>query len=124
MYDERPFEHEFFFRISQSFPFVKELTVVNNKPKKNKLHNDNKDCSIIKYPRLTTLILTNAHEDYIEQFLLDTKISLPNNVHLFVEYQSLEKVTHNFKRDATRANCAKVNYMCRIYRDIFRFTNF
>ncbi len=26
--------------------------------------------------------------------------------------RNLQKVTHNFKRDATRSNCAKVNYIC------------
>lgn len=29
LYDERPFEHEFFLRISQSFPLMKELHLTN-----------------------------------------------------------------------------------------------
>ncbi|CAF3704184.1 unnamed protein product [Rotaria sp. Silwood1] len=31
LFDERPFEHEFFLRIAQSFPFMEELTVRNEK---------------------------------------------------------------------------------------------
>ncbi|CAF1289888.1 unnamed protein product [Rotaria sp. Silwood1] len=74
LYDEHPFEHEFFLQIAQSFPFMKELTVNNCKPQKNKLYNDNKDFSIIEYPYLTSLSLIEVHDDYIEQFLLDMKI--------------------------------------------------
>ncbi len=29
LFDERPFEHEFFIKISQAFPFLKKLTVSN-----------------------------------------------------------------------------------------------
>ncbi|CAF3969789.1 unnamed protein product, partial [Rotaria sp. Silwood1] len=51
LFDERPFEYEFFLQIAQSFPFMKELTVTNEKPQKNKLYrkseNDNQDLSII-----------------------------------------------------------------------------
>jgi hypothetical protein len=31
LYDEYPFEHEFFLRIAQSFPLVERLTVINKK---------------------------------------------------------------------------------------------
>ncbi|CAF4588253.1 unnamed protein product, partial [Rotaria sp. Silwood2] len=55
LHDERPFEHEFFLRIAQSFPFMKELTLINKKPQKNKLNNENQDLLIIKYPHLTKL---------------------------------------------------------------------
>ncbi len=27
LFDERPFDHEFFLRITQSFPFLKKITV-------------------------------------------------------------------------------------------------
>ncbi|CAF1127810.1 unnamed protein product [Rotaria sordida] len=84
LYDEHPFEHEFFLQIAQSFPFMKELTVNNCKPQKNKLYNDNKDFSIIEYPYLTSLSLIEVHDDYIEQFLLDMKMCLPYNVHLYI----------------------------------------
>ncbi|CAF1560509.1 unnamed protein product [Rotaria sp. Silwood1] len=104
LYDEHPFEHEFFLRITQSFPFMKKLSLINEKPQMNK----NQNLSIIEYPHLIKLVLIEAHEDYIEQFLLDTKSSLSHNVQLFAEYWSLLKVTHNFRRDTTRINCSKV----------------
>ena len=31
LFDEHPFEHEFFIQIQKSFPFMRELTVVNEK---------------------------------------------------------------------------------------------
>ena len=34
--DERSFEHEFFLRIAQSFPFMRKLTVINEKPQNDK----------------------------------------------------------------------------------------
>ncbi|CAF4770683.1 unnamed protein product [Rotaria sp. Silwood2] len=52
-----------------------------------------------------------AHDDYVEQFLLNTRTSLPNNVSLYINYKSLERVTHNFTRDATRINSTKINYL-------------
>ncbi|CAF4589421.1 unnamed protein product, partial [Rotaria sp. Silwood2] len=114
LYDEHPFEHEFFLRIAQSFPFMKILSLRNLKPQNNKLcresQNDNQDFSIINYPYLTTLTLYDAHDDYIEEFLVDTKICLPNNaVHLNIYYEQVKRVTHNFIRDTTRINCAKLN---------------
>ncbi|CAF5069650.1 unnamed protein product, partial [Rotaria sp. Silwood1] len=85
--DEHPFEHEFFLRIAQSFPFIKVLSIKNFEPQNNKLckesKNDNENLSIIKYPNLTSITFYNAHDDYIEEFLIHTKICLPDNaVHL------------------------------------------
>ncbi|CAF5082778.1 unnamed protein product, partial [Rotaria sp. Silwood1] len=78
LHDEHPFEHEFFLRIQKSFPFMKKLSLNNFKPQNNKLcresQNDNQDFSIINYPYLTILTLYDAHDDYIEEFLVDTKI--------------------------------------------------
>ncbi|CAF4901878.1 unnamed protein product, partial [Rotaria socialis] len=34
LYDERPFEHEFFVKIAKSFPLMEQLTVYNDKPQK------------------------------------------------------------------------------------------
>ena len=114
LHDERPFEHEFFLRIAQSFPFIKILSIQNSKPQNNNLcgesKNDNQDFAIIKYSHLIALTLYNAHDDYIEEFLIDSKICLPNNsVHLNIHYEQLNRVTNNFTRDATRINCAKLN---------------
>ncbi|CAF0959553.1 unnamed protein product [Rotaria sordida] len=110
LFDERPFEHEFFHRIAQSFPFMKRLTVINDKPQKNKKsENDNENFSIIEYHHLTELCLIEAHEDYVEEFLLDRKTCLPNGVHLQIDYELFEKVKHYFQRDATRINSSKIN---------------
>ncbi|CAF0910860.1 unnamed protein product [Rotaria sordida] len=112
LFDERPFEYEFFLQIAQSFPFMKKLNVNNKKPQKNKLYrkskNDNQNLSIIKYPHLTRLSLVQAHDDYVEQFLLHTEVFLPNTVHLIVLYEVMKKITENFTRHATRINCAKL----------------
>ncbi|CAF4449238.1 unnamed protein product, partial [Rotaria sp. Silwood2] len=58
LFDERPFEHEFFFQISQSFPFMKKLDVINKKPQKDKQSRNldhNQHLSIIEYPHLSQL---------------------------------------------------------------------
>ncbi|CAF4720034.1 unnamed protein product, partial [Rotaria sp. Silwood2] len=53
LYDEYPFEHEFFIRIAQSFPFMEKLTINNryaqNQKESYKLMNDNSNLSIAKY---------------------------------------------------------------------------
>ncbi|CAF1513899.1 unnamed protein product [Rotaria magnacalcarata] len=112
LYDERPFEHEFFLQIQKSFPFLKELTIKNRKAQNNKQYiksnNDNQVLSIIEYHKLTRLDLTNTHDDYVELFLFDTKMSLPNNLHLCVDYQILERVTYYFTRYISRNNCEKL----------------
>ncbi|CAF4179526.1 unnamed protein product, partial [Rotaria sp. Silwood2] len=36
LYDERPFQHEFFLRIAESFPLMKELTIHNEQRQINK----------------------------------------------------------------------------------------
>jgi hypothetical protein len=108
LYDECPFEHEFFLRIAQSFPYMKELTIYNRKAQLIKSNNDNQILSIIEYPYLTRLDLTSSHDDYVELFLFDTKMSLPNNLHLRVDYQSLKRVTYDFTRYITRNHSSKL----------------
>ncbi|CAF0946532.1 unnamed protein product [Rotaria sordida] len=117
LFDESSFEHEFFLQIAQSFPFMRKLTVINMKPQNDKQcrklkNNNNNNLLVIEYSHLTYLNLDQAHDDYVEQFLLDTKMSLPINVELHTMYKSLKTVTHNFKRNATQINCSKVNYIC------------
>jgi len=112
LYDEHPFEHEFFLQIAQSFPSMERLSLINwkqqQKKRCKKSKDDNQDLSIIKYRHLTELMLCEVHDDYVEQFLDDTKICLPNNVCLHVNYKSLRRVTHHFTRDSTRINCSKI----------------
>jgi hypothetical protein len=106
LFDERPFEHEFFIKISQAFPFLKELTI--NNAERQKSNNENRNFSIIKYSHLTKLRLLRVHDDYAEQFLLDTKTCLLNYIHLSICYDQLQRVTQNFTRNTTRNNCSKV----------------
>jgi hypothetical protein len=115
LFDEHPFEHEFFLQIAQSFPFMKKLILNNWKPQTNKLYtesmNGNEQWSIIEYPHLIDLDLVRTHENYVEQFLLDTRMCLPGCVGLFINYKTLRRVTHNFTRDATRINCSKIDWL-------------
>ncbi|CAF5026319.1 unnamed protein product, partial [Rotaria sp. Silwood1] len=112
LYDERPFEHEFFVKIAKSFPFMEQLTVYNDKPQKNKFDeqskDDNRHLSVIQYPYLRVVDLFHAHDDYAEQFLLDIKTCLTTKLNLQVYFSTLDRVTNNFTRDTTRINCAKL----------------
>jgi hypothetical protein len=107
LYDEHPFEHEFFLRIARSFPLVEKLTLIN---KKKQTQNQNQHLSIIKYSHLIELDLSEAYRDYHEQFLFDTKTCLPNNLRVRMNYQSVKKVTRNFRRNTTRYNCMKITH--------------
>ncbi|CAF4963892.1 unnamed protein product [Rotaria sp. Silwood1] len=113
LFDEHPFEHEFFLRIVQSFPFIEGLSLANRKPQNGKQsyksNSDNRNLPLIEYFFLNELYISNVHDDYIEQFLFDTKTYLQNNVILYVDYESLQRVTHNFARDATPTNSAKIS---------------
>ncbi|CAF4302602.1 unnamed protein product [Rotaria sp. Silwood2] len=102
--DERPFEHEFFLQIAESFPFMEKLSLYNHEPQQNK----NLKWLMIEYTHLTKLDLVATHENYVEQFLNNTKTCLLNNIYLRVRYDSLQKVTDDFTRDATRVNCSKI----------------
>ena len=104
LHDDRSFEHEFFVRISQSFPFLKELDVTNEAPQKKK--NASK-FNTITYSCLTRLCVLCSHDDYLEQFLLDTKTSLPSNMSLSAACDTLETVTCHFTRSDTKSNCTK-----------------
>jgi len=104
LHDERPFEHDFFFRIAQSFPFIKKLCLHNYEPQQN----NDLQWPIIKYHHLIEIDLVQTHENYVEQFLNNTKMCLLDNIHLRIHYHSLKKVTDDFTRDATRINCSKI----------------
>jgi len=116
LFDEHPFEHQFFIQISESFPFMKKLIITNRKPQNNKQcrrsKNNNENFVIIQYPHLKYLDFKETHDDYVEQFLLDTKTCLPYDVVLFTNYKPLKRVTHKFTRNATRINCKKAKYVC------------
>jgi hypothetical protein len=113
LFDDHPFEYEFFLRIQKSFPFMEQLSLSNRKSQNEKLssesNNNNQNLSLIEFFCLNELVISNAHDDYIEQFLINTKTYLQNNIILYINYQSLQRVTYNFTRDATRINCTKIN---------------
>lgn len=113
--DQRPFEREFFVRIQKYFPMMKHLTIENEKSQQKKFYekvkeDNHQNMLTISYPNLKAIYLSRAHEDYIEQFLLDTETCLPNNVFLFVKHEQSQNVTFNFQRNETRMNCAKIIY--------------
>jgi hypothetical protein len=120
LFDERPFEHAFFIRISQAFPYLKVLTVYNFKAQQLKEEldsaHDNGNVSVIEYSHLRQLILVDVHDDYVEQFLLDTKTSLFSPILLLVEYEQLECVTEHFTSDVTRKNCSKITTLALLDR--------
>jgi len=113
--DQYPFEHEFFIRISQSFPLLKILSIENCSPQNRKQlqqsNENNQYLPVIQYPHLTHLYFLSVHSDYIEQFLFDTKTHLSNYIQLYINYRSLQKVTNNFTRNETKINCAKVRHL-------------
>ncbi|CAF1286725.1 unnamed protein product [Rotaria sordida] len=78
LFDESPFEHTFFIRIAQAFPFLNELIVSNCTAQNEKLNNDSEYFPIIKYPHLTILRLIKIHDDYAEELLLDIKTCFSN----------------------------------------------
>ena len=112
LYDERPFQHEFFIRLAEACPFLQIVVMENESPQNHeqckKSDIDNRNLPIIKFPHLTLLDIVGTHNDYIEQFLDNTKTCLSNNIYLFVDYGSLQTVTNNFTRNTTRINCSKV----------------
>jgi hypothetical protein len=106
----RPFEYEFFERISRSFPLLKRLTVFNHLEQKGTWQClDHEHASpIVKYSHLTELDLDYAHIDYVEQFLTNTRIYVPHLHVIHVQYEHLTTVTKNFTNNMTLLNCAKV----------------
>jgi len=87
---------------------LKQLIIENRSPQI--LNDDNQTLPIIEYPHLIHLDVLSAHDDYIEQLLVNRNTCLSNYIHLAISYRSLQRVTHNFTRDTIRVNCAKVKY--------------
>jgi hypothetical protein len=104
MTDGRPFEHNLFKLISQCFPLLKKLNVVNYQPQKNKEHSS----ILIIFFHLILLNLDEAHVDYADQLLRDKNTHLPALLDLYIEYESLVMITNNFTNDAIFRNCAKI----------------
>ncbi|CAF4058780.1 unnamed protein product, partial [Rotaria sp. Silwood1] len=104
MTDGRPFEYNLFIIISQCFPLLKELYVVNHQPQNNKQHSS----TLIIFPHLILLNLVDADVDYAEQLLFDKNTHLPSLLDLCIEFKSLAMITKNFTYNRIRRNCAKI----------------
>ena len=104
-YDVIPFQHEFFQRIARAFPSLKEFCIMNYMPQ---TRSDLSADSVVEYPHLISLDVKCVHTDYIEQFLLKTKASLPCLIELKVNYDQLRSVTRDFTNENTRRNCSKI----------------
>ncbi|CAF3254870.1 unnamed protein product [Rotaria sp. Silwood2] len=50
LFDKRPFQHDFFIKISQTFPFLEKLCLENFQPQNKKSDDDNQHLRIIEYP--------------------------------------------------------------------------
>lgn len=114
--DERPFEHDFFLRIAQSFPFLRHFALSNSEAQKHKedsvsSNDENEHWPIVEYPNLTSLFLSQIHDDYAEQFLFDRKTSFFNEISLFIHHDVFQRVTLNSTREATRKNCSKIQHL-------------
>jgi hypothetical protein len=116
VYDIVPLKHEFFMRISRNFPLLKCFSMTNYMSQSSIYEglgdiwesDENPSNSVIEYPHLISLDITDVHMDYIAQFLLETKTHLPCLAELKVNYKNLKTVTMNFTREAMRRNCSKV----------------
>ena len=64
---------------------------------------------MVEYLNLTSLGVSCSSQDYLDQFLNETKASVPCLIVLTVCYRDLKIVTENFTREVTRGNCSKVN---------------
>ena len=91
---------------------MEKLTVFNRKPQQNKQFrnspNQNEDLSIKQYPYLIELELCCAHKDYYKAFLFDDRSCLSKKILVYINYRLAKKVTHNFRNNAARNNCAKI----------------
>ena len=130
LFDEQPFEYQFFLNIAQAFPLINELSLNNRKAQKYKNYRISEDNSehlpLIKYLHLNKLRLIDAHQDYLHLFLDHTTTFLPNCLSLNISYVSLKRVTGHFTKDRLRINCRKVIRLqicdkCELSQDIKRY---
>ncbi|CAF4540424.1 unnamed protein product [Rotaria sp. Silwood2] len=108
MTDIRPFEHEFFKIISQSFPLLQHLSVKNDEQQKNKQHLSN---TLIIFPHLRSLHLILAHIDYVEDFLMKKTTHLPCLLYLKIKYEQLLIITNNFTNNSIEFNFSQLKVL-------------
>ena len=102
--DVRPFEHDFFRLISQSFPFLGDLHIRNDVPQASQQPSK----TPIIFPRLSRLGIQSCHLDYAAQFLINERCQLPRFAVLTINWPSLTSVTNDFTNAATRLTCSRV----------------
>jgi hypothetical protein len=111
----RTFEYDFFARISQVFPLLKQFSVLNmnsqTKTRLNQLDECNETSSIIEFSHLMVLDIYMCHIDYVKQFLFDSNTHLPCLNKLHIKYENLLSVTKNFTDNAAHINCSKVRHI-------------
>jgi hypothetical protein len=100
MNDMHPIEHKLFQLISQDFPFLEVLYILNEYTMEDKQHSS----TLITFPYLTFIDLKCAHVDYAELFLVKKNMHLPRLLNLSIEYKSLITITNNFTNDAACFN--------------------
>ncbi|CAF4495152.1 unnamed protein product [Rotaria sp. Silwood2] len=72
-------------------------------------NNNSRKLSVIEYSHLITHGLINVHDDYAEQFLLDTKTCLSNYIRLGINYDQLQRVIENFTRSSPKWQYSTTN---------------
>ncbi|CAF1418427.1 unnamed protein product [Rotaria sordida] len=117
--DVVPFDHQFFIRISQNFPLIMNLRIMNIYSQSSLNLNmfateNNQLYATAVYPRLISLDIFCAHHDYVEEFLNEKKTYVPCLTQLRVVYNDLRIVTKNFTREETRRNCANIKRLILI----------
>ncbi|CAF2933740.1 unnamed protein product [Rotaria sp. Silwood2] len=105
MRDRYPFEYILFKIISEDFPFLENLIILNLNELKNDQHHSS---TLITFNYLFKLNLTSAHNDYATLFLSHRSTCLPRLTNLKIRYNTLATMTNNFTNDETRLNCAKI----------------
>jgi len=107
MIDSYSFEHDLFKKISQHFPFLRHLTLINSIEQKNKQHSS----TFITFPHLEQLDIMFACIDYAEEFLFQKNTRLPRLLELHIGYETLVMVTNNFTNDLARLNCSQIRHL-------------
>ncbi|CAF1433754.1 unnamed protein product [Rotaria sordida] len=100
--DIKPFEHNFFERVTQALPHLKTLNVFNLLEQEE---TKNTATKLIVFSHLVALILHDIHMDYAEQFLC--RSHLPRLIELFIRNDALLLIIANNDQQA-KNNCANV----------------
>ncbi|CAF4692679.1 unnamed protein product [Rotaria socialis] len=120
--DDSIFQHIFKSQIT-------DLVLHNNDERTTQMSSESyvtNEYEFIEYSHLISLNIIRVHEDYVYEFLLETRTYLPHLTELKVMYDQLKFVTMNFTSDAARRNCSKVKRLFlenseRLSKDICQY---